>query len=436
MAPVSLESLRLLNPSADVVVIGAGAAGLSAARELSAAGKRVLLLEGRDRVGGRICTHQILRYPVELGAEFVHGSPPEICGLAKQAALPLAELEWNVLRRSIRDDRWVDAGATMYGMDRLFAKMSASIPDQSFQEYLDQAQADAEVKQQALGFVEGFHAADPSRISVHSLIKSNAADEENGESQFRFVRGYETLIKAISERIDWKFCELRLDSPVTCIEWKPGEGLAKTASGAEFRAPQVLITAPLGVLKSGGISFHPPLAQKDKALQLLEMGPVVRASLCFHHQFWKARQRLKNASFIFTDDAYFPTWWTSNPLPFPILTGWAAGHYARQLGKLSSEQVIQRAVESLAAILEIEAQRLKDELEAGFTHDWQRDRLSCAAYSYAVVGGSEAGRELGAPVAQTLFFAGEATDSDGHNGTVHGAIRSGLRAAKEILVTD
>jgi monoamine oxidase len=429
--------------SPDVIVIGAGAAGLSAARELSTAGKRVVLLEGRDRVGGRICTHQMPGYPVELGAEFVHGSPPEICEIAKQARLTLAELEWRVLRSENR--RWIDAGATWSGMDRLFSKMSADRPrlaprtrkeDQSFQEFLDHTQADAEVRQQALGFVEGFHAADPSRISVHSLVKSNAADEENGESQFRFVHGYEALIKSISERIDWDLCELRLNAEVTEVEWKAGETLARTVSGSQWRAPQMLITVPLGVLKSDGLAFHPPLKQKEKALQGLEMGPVVRASLCFRNQFWRTQPRFRDAGFIFTDDPWFPTWWTSNPLPFPILTGWAPGHYARNLGTLNSEEVIERALESLASILEMDRERLKGELAAGFTHDWQHDRFSHGAYSYALVGGSEAGRELAVPVAQTLFFAGEATDSDGHNGTVHGAIRSGVRAAKAILTTD
>ncbi len=77
--------------------------------------------------------------------------------------------------------------------------------------------------------------------------------------------------------------------------------------------------------------------------------------------------------------------------------------------------------------------RLQGELESGFTHNWQADPFSRGAYSYALVGGSNAGAELGAAVDKTLFFAGEATDSSGHNGTVHGAIASGKRAAKEVL---
>jgi monoamine oxidase len=422
----------LTSASWDVVIIGAGAAGLSAARELSLAQKRVLLLEGRARVGGRIYTYHTATYPVEMGAEFIHGRPPEICNLAQAAGLRLAEAEWHALHR--KGKRWVDAGETMSGMYRVFGMMSASEPERSFQEFLDQVDAEPESKEQALRFVEGFHAADPRRISVHWLVKSNAADEQiDGSRQFRFADGYDALIKSLLDSIDWAWCQLQLDSAVTQINWRPGEAVAISVSGAQFCATRILVTVPLGVLKSGGIRFQPALAEKEKALQGLEMGPAVRASLCFRHRFWEDQPQFQNVSFILSDDPHFPTWWTSNPLPFPIFTGWAAGHHARDLGNLSSEQLIQRAIESLASILEMDSSHLREELETGFTYDWQRDQFSFGAYTYTVVGGTNAGSELAAPVARTLFFAGEATNADGHNGTVHGAIASGVRAAQAVL---
>lgn len=421
-----------IGKSVEVLIIGAGISGLSAARELSAAGMGVLLLEGRDRIGGRVFTHRTAKYPVELGAEFIHGRPAEIFALVQEEKLKLAELEWNVARR--KGKRWHEAGEVMSGVDELFGRMSADRPDQSFREFLDRQDAAPEVREQALGFVEGFHAADAARVSVRWLANSNAADEEiDGDRQYRFAEGYETLVKSISSRIDWAHCDLRPNTTVTAVEWKQGETLVRAASGVEYRAARAIITVPVGVLKMGSIRFSPRLVEKEKALQGLEMGPVIRASLCFRDKFWESRQRFQDVSFLFTDDPHFPTWWTSNPLPFPILTGWAAGHYAQELRELSSEQVIQCAVQSLARIFEMEPARMNQALETGFTYDWQSDPFSCGAYSYANVGASDAGRELGAPVANTLFFAGEATDADGHSGTVHGAIASGLRAAKEVL---
>lgn len=418
--------------NADVLIIGAGVAGLTAAQELSRAGLRVLLLEARDRVGGRILTDHSNSYPVELGAEFIHGKPKEIFELVKHTRLPVKELEWNVLRR--RGNRWHDAWEAMSGMDKLLEKMSARQPDRSFQQFLDSVEADPAVKEQAAKFVEGFHAADPRRVSVHWLIASNEAEQKiDGDHQFRFPSGYDSLVKAISGRVEWKSCEVRLNTHIKEIQWRPGEALVKSSSGAEYRAPRVIVTVPLGVLKSGGIRFFPELREKQKTLECLEMGPVVRVSLCFRDKFWEAMPPFKDVSFIFTDDPRFPTWWTSNPLPFPILTGWAAGRYARNLAQLNHDQVINGALESLADIFEMEITRLHGLLQRGFTYDWDGDPFSCGAYSYAAVGGNEAARDLAAPLANTLLFAGEATNSDGHNGTVHGAIATGKRAAKEVL---
>lgn len=421
--------------NADVLIVGAGVAGLTAAGELSRAGMRVLLLEARDRTGGRILTDHSNSYPVELGAEFVHGRPAEIFEIVKKAELPVTKLEWNVLRR--RGNRWHDARQVMSGMDELFEKMRASEPDQSFQQFLDSVDADPAVKEQAANFVEGFHAADPRRVSVRSIIVSNEAEQQvDGDRQFRFPGGYDSVLKAISARIEWKFCELRLNTQVREIRWQPGQAVVRSSSGDEFCAPRLIMTVPLGVLKARVIRFTPELTEKQKALDCLEMGPVMRASLCFREKFWEAMPRLNDVSFIFTDDPHFPTWWTSNPLPFPILTGWAAGHYARNLAQLNHDQIINRALESLANIFEIEIMRLRGLLQRGFTYDWQHDSFSCGAYSYAVVGGSRAARDLAAPLANTLFFAGEATNSEGHNGTVHGAIATGKRTAREVLAVD
>lgn len=421
----------MTSPS-DVVIIGAGTAGLTAARDLSNAGVRVLLLEARDRIGGRIFTHHTPNYPVELGAEFIHGRRTETFDLVNEANLRVAEMKWKMARR--KGNQWVQDDPMMEDIDKLFAQMRLDQPDQSFQEFLDHVDADPEIKRQGMRFVEGFHAADPRRISVHSLVINNEAEAQaDFNRQYRFADGYDSLVKSMSDRINWESCELKLNTTVTEIAWTKEKVALKSAVGAEFQSPRALLAVPLSVLKSGRIRFHPAPPEKEKAVQLLEMGPVERVSLCFRSSFWEQREELKDVSFLVTDDPHFPTWWTSNPLPFPMLTGWAAGPYAKALAGLTEEQRIHRALQSLGQILDMKAASLRSEFERGFSHDWQSDPFSCGAYSYALVGGSHAGRDLGAPVEDTLFFAGEATDSEGNNGTVHGAIASGKRAAKAIL---
>ncbi len=420
-----------MKSAVDVLVIGGGIAGLAAARQLTRAGLRVTLLEARDRLGGRIHTHQTTNYPVELGAEFVHGRPEEILGLAAEAAVPILQVQGN-FRRKIKGS-WADAGHLMEKVEALFATMPTHEPDQSFQYYLDRTGASEEVKQQALRYVEGFHAADPSLISVHSLIRDNRAEEAiQGDRQFRIATGYESLVRAMTGRIDHKLCDIVLNSVVTEMHWRSGEVVANT-SNAGFHAPRAIITLPLGVLKANSVHFSPALPEKQNAIKFLKMGPVIRVSLCFSERFWEREPEMTDLSFLFTDDRQFPTWWVSNPLPYPILTGWAAGHYAVALRDRSQDEIVHGAVQALARVLGLDERAMERQVAGAFTHDWQADPFSRGAYSYTAVGGIDAARALAAPVSETLYFAGEATNSDGYNGTVHGAIASGQRAAQELL---
>jgi monoamine oxidase len=415
----------------EVVIIGAGVAGLTAARELSTAGARVLVLEARDRLGGRVLTHHAAEGPVELGAEFVHGAFREILGVVEEAGLRLRE----VGRGAPRQPAERRAGADFFSaMDRLLALASVGDADESFQHLVERADVEPTIKAQALRLVEGYHAADPARISVQSLIRNTAADERPGaDRQFRFADGYDSLVTAIFQRVDPRLCEVQRNVVATAVEWRRKRVRIQTSAGAEFTAPQLIVTVPLGVLKAGAIRFTPALHAKGSALRALEMGAVARVSLCFGSEVWETQQRLSTDAFLFTGDSPFPVWWVSNPLPFPVVTGWAAGPNARALAGLSDAERVRVALDALTVVLGMDPARLQKGLRGGFSHDWGADPLSRGAYSYAAVDGSDAGEELGAPLDATLFFAGEATESDGQNATVHGAIASARRVAREVL---
>jgi monoamine oxidase len=414
---------------ADVLVIGGGIAGLQAARDLSNAGLRVTLIEARDRLGGRIYTRHHANYPVELGAEFMHGSPEVILSLASEAGLRVAPVEGRFI--SGGPGEWLDGGETWGDVNRIFENMPSGVPDQTFQNYIDGVEASADAKRQALGFVEGYHAADPEKVSLHWLIRTMNAEAETGETSLRLVDGYASLVRALEDRIDDKLCDIHLQTAVTEVRWQRGH-VTVAASGKEFRAARAVLTVPLELLKSGSIRVLPRLEEKEAAMARLATGPAVRVSLCFREKLWETREQLRELSFLFTDDADFPTWWTSNPLPYPILTGWAAGNHAAALASLPENEIVEKAVGALGRILETRPPELRRLLEAAFTHDWQADPLALGAYSYAVVGGAESAKTLATPVEDTLFFAGEATDFQGNNGTVHGAMASGSRAAREV----
>jgi monoamine oxidase len=209
--------------------------------------------------------------------------------------------------------------------------------------------------------------------------------------------------------------------------------LVRTSAGAEFAAPRVIVTVPLGLLKAGVIHLAPALEEKEATLRTLEMGTAVRASLCFGSEFWAAQGGLSADDFLFTGVAPFPVWWVSRPPPFPVVTAWAAGPHARALAGQSEERRVRAALDALAGAITMDRKLLQRQLRGGYSHDWQADPFSRGAYSYAAVGGSSAGEELGAPVDATIFFAGEGTESDGQNATVHGAIASARRVAKEVL---
>ncbi len=223
-----------------------------------------------------------------------------------------------------------------------------------------------------------------------------------------------------------------LGSAVTEIQWCAGDVVARTTN-AEFRAPRAVITIPLGVLKANGIVFSPELQEKQNAIKFLEMGAAVRVTLCFREKFWEHEPGMADMGFLFTNHSQFPTWWTANALPYPILTAWAAGKHALALKGLESDEIAHKATQALALIMGIGQRDLAAQITGAFTHDWQTDPFSSGAYSYAAVGGIDAARALAAPVAETLYFAGEATNSDGYNATVHGAIATGYRAARELL---
>jgi monoamine oxidase len=207
----------------------------------------------------------------------------------------------------------------------------------------------------------------------------------------------------------------------------------------------VIITVPLGVLQAtdveSAIAFTPEVDDTRRAAGLLAMGTVVRVVLLVREPFWEARsvrrksggRSLAELSFLHSTDEDVPVWWTAAPVRAPLLVGWVGGPKATRLLETAGGDIEGRAVGAIARQFGMRRATVSSLVEQCWHHDWEHDPFTRGAYSYALVGGSRAARRLARPVADTLFFAGEAADTEGRTGTVHGAIGTGYRAAGEVL---
>ena len=427
----------------DVVVIGAGAAGVAAARALHDAGVSVVVLEARERIGGRILT---LRggqspVPIELGAEFIHGRAEALNELIDDARLTTVDVSgqrYAAGGRRLRplNDFWEQ-------LDRVMRRMpKPPSNDRSFQEFLDTRPGGRRLARErglALQWVEGFHAADPRIASVHALSAGGwPADDAEERRLGRIIDGYDRVIEWLAAPVAPR---IRLGAVVTRVHWQPGTVAVHVEqpdrrSRVMIDARAAVIAVPLGVLKAspgevGAIEFVPALAQKQRALDLLAVGSVVRVVLRLREPVWAPRYDA--LTFLHSNDPDFPTWWTGYPLRTPVVVGWRGGPGARRLLQLRPDELESRAVTSLARQLRVSRQRLRSLVEGFWTHDWEHDPFARGAYSYVTVGGADATAALARPLRRTLFLAGEAVETEGSTGTVDGAISSGRRAAKQVL---
>ncbi|GFE79744.1 hypothetical protein GCM10011487_17440 [Steroidobacter agaridevorans] len=432
------------NDEYDVIVVGAGAAGLAAAAQLSRNGKSVCVLEARDRIGGRILTVRPrgAAIPLELGAEFIHGESPSIfeqLRLAGDVAVDTAQTRYRVPQPG-RMKRSEDLFETMKERLKRIPKPRVDVP---FAEFLEKhrRQLSPTVRAFATMLVEGFDAADSTRASAIEILKEWAGGTAADAPTFRPQRGYGALMDSLAGSLDPAKTCVQLECAVHEVRWRRGEvDVAYTRHGepGAVRAAQAIITLPLSVLQlpaltPGSVLFTPTLPRRQVPLSRLLMGPVVKLVLCFSRPFWSEIDDglHRDVAFFHAQGAPFPTFWTSLPVRAPVLTAWSGGPKAAQLLARNTDEVLRAA---LASVTEIFGKRrdYRKMLEAVYWHDWQSDPYSSGAYSYSGVGGGPAKKQLAKSVEQTLFFAGEALDVE-ESSSVGGALSTGQRAAKEVL---
>jgi monoamine oxidase len=431
-------------PAVDALVLGAGIAGLAAAERLAAAGRRVVVLEARDRIGGRIHTVDDpgLGRPVELGAEFVHGRPDGLLELIRSAGLTLErvaerhERGRGHARRPLTDVR--------AALARLLDAPDGSLPDQPVAELLRE-RGDRLLSRDELdavrGYLEGFHAADLTCLGARTLAENEAAEDDDADELHRVRQGYGAMVRRLADRLDPALVQVRLESAVAALRWRPGQARAAVAPAAgapyELAAPHAIVTLPLAVLErpageAGAVPIDPPPPGWPAALPALHMGAAHRIVLTFDTRWW-APDGEDGPEFVHGTTEPFPIWWTSLPSRAPALTGWTGGPRAAALAGRGDAEMLRAALGSLGSIFGRNERDLRSRLRRTWWHDWVSDPFAGGAYSYGGVGAIEARAVLGRPVGGTLFLAGEAIAGEGRNGTVDGALETGRRAAALVL---
>jgi monoamine oxidase len=396
----------------------------------------VAVLEARNRIGGRILTDRSTTSPIELGAEFVHGKSNVISPILEKARLELLESSDT---RLIFDKGSLRPCEGFWKIIQTVNRQIQSSPEISYERFLEGVEAPAFEKLLAKSYVEGFNAARAELISTSAIaMEDRAAAEIDGGSQFRIKLGYASVIEWLATGLPSE--SLHLQTAVREIRWKQYrvEVLADTPDGERiFSAIRLIVTVPIGVLKAssgapGAIQFIPAPSEKEAALEHLEVGHVTKLLIYFKERFWESSGRF---AFVISFDEGIPTWWTQEPLASNILTGWAGGPAGEKLIDLSPEELLDRAIESLSRIFAKSASWLHACVDKFYYHNWSSDPFCRGAYSYPKVGGLRAGQSLAEPINDTIFFAGEATDSQGAYGTVHAALNSGRSSARKIAET-
>ena len=427
MAPLHLTNF---------LIVGAGAAGLMIARELARAGKRVTVIEARDRCGGRIypLPTQEFGYKAEGGAEFVHGAAPVTRTVMREAGLsllPRAGTRWSTRTGALLPDE-----SSLPHAGRFHQALSAVKADLPIAEFLETHFAERQydqLRRTITRTVEGYDAADPRRFSTVAFRDEWAGRDEGQHG--RIEEGYGALVEYLAAECRRHRAAIHLGASVVAIDGARGGIAARCRDGTMFEADAAILTVPLPLLSE--IVLPAAACERVAAAADIGFGNVVKILLRFRAKWWADHggRDLADLSFL-VSDATVPTWWTQHPTHHPVLTGWFAGPKADRVSSLTATELVDMGVASLGEIFELPPDRIRRDLVALRAINWGNDPFARGAYSYATPQTRAAQLILREPDDGAIFFAGEALYAGADMGTVEAALASGLETAQLILATE
>jgi monoamine oxidase len=422
----------------DTIVIGAGAAGIAAARTLKDTSKTVLILEARDRIGGRTWTDDTFAdFPVELGAEFIHGGNVITHKFVTEANLSEIPID------RFGKLRWGDGKAKLIGD---LPKHLQSIIEKLWHDYEDLAKIEltrdlslAQYLKSKGHHTEALQVADVllAQTCVSSLYDLSChdlqRDMKNGDThdeESRIREGYKALFEYLARDL-----EIKLSHPVQMIEQNKS-GVTISSNGNALQAKSCIITLPVTILQSGMVQFSPALSfEKQRAIHALKMEAGTKLLYNFNEPFWD-----DDLTYMLHDDLA-SRWWTpgygrktpEQEAP-SVIACYTTSARARAVDAMTEAEALMLGLKQLSKLLAVPFEKLSSSLIKSKRISWSHDVYAQGAYAHVPVGAAEARVDL-AKSEGRLFFAGEATAYDSTPQTVHGALDSGSRAAKEVLET-
>lgn len=413
--------------AADVIVIGAGMAGVTTARDCSRRGLDVVVVEAQDRVGGRVCTsYDFCDHPVEQGAEFVHTAAADTWPEIRAAGLETIECNpadgyFMSIAGARSPELWSDPSLSRLG-DLLSEVEEWRGPDITAAELMARKDLEGVARVLADQMLTLHPLGDADQLGLHGLRDDRVVDLERGRD-WRVAAGYEALPRRIADGLD-----VRLGWEVAEIRWAIDRVTVVATTGEEVRARSAVCTLPVGVLKAGTVRFEPELpARKWRALNGLEMGAVLKILYRFEVPFWPDDLTMLGC------DGPVRLYWTPlygrTDAP-AVLTAYVSGWRARALSAMTERDAAAVGLADLDRIFPDE--RPSAQVQEWSRVDWCTNPYARGGYSFVRVGGAGSRAALAATDTGALFWAGDATSTTTIAAVVHAAYASGARAAAEV----